>query len=425
MRLGDILDVKGGKRIPAGLKLLREDTGFKYIRVADMKDGSIMDSDIHYISEEIYQKISNYTISSNDLYITCAGTIGKVGLVPEIFDGANLTENANKLIFSYLNKKWLFYFLSSNFVQEQIKEATTKVGQPKLAIKRILEVRIPLIPLNEQHRIVAKIEELLPFIDQYDQKEQALTALNKNFPEQLKKSILQAAIQGKLTEQLDTDEPAIELVKRIQTEKLRLISEKKLKKTKGQMNIFDPDNLQNENVPFEIPENWVWVRLGAIILLNPRNKLDDDLDVSFIPMNLISDGYKNEHSFQKKKWKEIKSGFTHFSENDLAIAKITPCFENRKSVIFQKLKNGFGAGTTELFILRAIKETINIRYLFWFVKSHYFINNGVKSYTGTAGQQRISSNYINNCLFPLPPLSEQHRIVEKIELLLNQINHLS
>lgn len=170
--------------------------------------------------------------------------------------------------------------------------------------------------------------------------------------------------------------------------------------------------------PFDIPESWEWVRLENLFEINPRNKLDDELTVSFIPMSLIEDGYKNSHTSQIKKWKEIKSGFTHFAENDLAVAKITPCFENRKSVIFKNLKNQFGAGTTELFVFRSIGNIVNINYLFWFVKSHHFINGGVKSYSGTAGQQRVSSDYIKNCLFPLPPLNEQHRIVAKIEELL-------
>ena len=158
-RLGNIASVKGGKRIPVGEKLTTENTGHMYIRVADMKENTVKTDDIHYISESIYQKIKSYTISTEDLYITVAGTIGSVGEIPKVFDNANLTENADKIVFKGICKKFLIYCLLSNFVQSQIKKCTTKVGQPKLAIVRIEDLVIPLPPIKEQYRIVHKIEQ--------------------------------------------------------------------------------------------------------------------------------------------------------------------------------------------------------------------------------------------------------------------------
>ena len=158
-RLGNIASVKGGKRIPVGEKLTTENTGHMYIRVADMKENTVKTDDIHYISESIYQKIKSYTISTEDLYITVAGTIGSVGEIPKVFDNANLTENADKIVFRGICKRFLMYCLLSNFVQSQIKKCTTKVGQPKLAIVRIEDLLIPLPPIKEQYRIVHKIEQ--------------------------------------------------------------------------------------------------------------------------------------------------------------------------------------------------------------------------------------------------------------------------
>ena len=166
VRLGTIVSVYGGKRIPAGTRLSEEDTGHKYIRVADMKDGTVSLEDIKYITDEIFQKIKQYYITSDDIYITVAGTIGKVGIVPDELNNANLTENADKLVFSNLDKMFLCRTLNSEVIQHQIREATTQVGQPKLAIARIQKLLIPLPPLAEQKRIVAKIEELLPYCDQ-------------------------------------------------------------------------------------------------------------------------------------------------------------------------------------------------------------------------------------------------------------------
>ena len=166
VRLGSIVSVYGGKRIPAGSKLSEENTGHKYIRVADMKDGTVSLDDIKYITDDIYEKIKQYYITSEDIYITVAGTIGRVGVVPMELNNVNLTENADKLVFNRLNKMFLCRMLNSEVIQHQIREATTQVGQPKLAIARIQKLIVPLPPLAEQKRIVAKIEELLPYCDQ-------------------------------------------------------------------------------------------------------------------------------------------------------------------------------------------------------------------------------------------------------------------
>jgi type I restriction enzyme S subunit len=236
--------------------------------------------------------------------------------------------------------------------------------------------------------------------------------------DKLRKSVLQSAIQGKLTEQLATDDKVGDLLQAIKEEKERLIKEKKIKKQKPLPEITE------DEIPFAIPENWKWVRLGEIVLINPRNKIDDDIEVSFIPMNLIEAGYKNKYCYEKRLWKNVKSGFTHIKKGDLGIAKITPCFQNRKSAIFDDLINEYGAGTTEINIIRKIIKNFSMKYLLWFVKTEYFINGGVKSFTGTAGQQRINKDYLKMVLIPLPPLAEQKRIVEKLDNVLANIGEL-
>ena len=231
-------------------------------------------------------------------------------------------------------------------------------------------------------------------------------------PQELKNSILQLAIQGKLVEQRPEEGTAEELYKQIQTEKQVLIKAGKIKKEKPLPEITE------DEIPFEIPDGWKWVRIASIVTLNPKNELPDELDTAFIPMPCVSDGYRNEHTYEIQKWGSIKKGFTHFANRDIGIAKITPCFQNRKSVIFKDLPNGYGAGTTELSIVRVIGDTLSREFLLWFFKSEYFISNGKKSFTGTAGQQRIHKDYLSTCVLPLPPLAEQKRIVAKIEELL-------
>lgn len=195
VRLGNITQIKGGKRIPKGTSLLKENTGYKYIRVTDMKNGTVLNDDIHYISKDIYNKISNYTISKNDIYITCAGTIGRVGIIPVEFDGANLTENADKIIIKHINKNLLVKVLSSYIVQKQIQEVITTGCQPKLAIKKIEQLKIPLPPINEQQRIVNRIESLFAKLDRAKELiENTLAQFEQN-----KMAILHKAFIGELT----------------------------------------------------------------------------------------------------------------------------------------------------------------------------------------------------------------------------------
>ena len=177
----------------------------------------------------------------------------------------------------------------------------------------------------------------------------------------------------------------------------------------------------DEEIPFEIPNGWEWTRISNIFQINPKNICNDELEVAFIPMEKLSAGYGSNYSYEKVKWSKIKKGFTHFANGDIAFAKITPCFQNRKSAVFDKLPNGIGAGTTELKILRTFAETINRFYLLYFLKSPYFIEGAI--FKGTANQQRIISGYLENKLFPLPPLKEQQRIVEEIEELIPHIKH--
>lgn len=235
-------------------------------------------------------------------------------------------------------------------------------------------------------------------------------------PQELKNSILQLAIQGKLVEQRLEEGTAEELYRQIQAEKQALIQAGKIKKEKPLPEITE------EEKPFDIPESWMWVRIASIVTLNPKNELPDELETAFISMPCVADGYRNEHTYEIQRWGSIKKGFTHFANRDIGIAKITPCFQNRKSVVFKDLPNGYGAGTTELSIVRVIEDTISREYLLWFFKSEYFISNGKKSFTGTAGQQRIHKDYLATCVLPLPPLAEQKRIVAKIEELLPLID---
>ena len=246
----------------------------------------------------------------------------------------------------------------------------------------------------------------------------------------LREKVLDLAIRGKLVPQDPNDEPASVLLERIHEQKLQMVREGKLKAkdVKDDTIIFKGDdncyyekysdgsvkNIQDE-IPFDLPVGWAWSRISSFSIINPRNSLSNELEVSFIPMPLISEGYKNEHSFEIKEWKNVKTGFTHFAEGDIGVAKITPCFENKKSVIFNGLQNGFGAGTTELHIIRVFSKAINAKYVLWNLKTNAFIADGINAFSGAVGQKRISKEFIADYLLPIPPIQQQNKIVNVVD----------
>ncbi len=228
----------------------------------------------------------------------------------------------------------------------------------------------------------------------------------------IRELILELAVRGKLVPQDPNDESASKLLKRIQAEKAKGIASGEIKKGKLLALIKDDEK------PFELPHGWEWTTLASICLINPRNNEKDNVFASFVPMTMIDSTFNSLHGQEARLWKEIKKGFTHFSEGDIGIAKITPCFENSKACVFSGLTNRIGAGTTELHIIRPIKGTIVSRYVLAYVKSPPFLMVGKTKMTGTAGQKRLPKEFVESNPFPLPPLAEQHRIVAKIDELM-------
>ena len=321
--------------------------------------------------------------------------------------------------------------------------------KPGLNRNEAYELIVSLPPYEEQHRIVAKVDQLMALCDELEARQQKKqetrlrlnsAALDKlltahepaefanhwqrvcdNFdllydnPEtvgELRKAILQLAVQGKLVRQDENDEPAAVLLEKIRVEKKRLVKEKKIRKPKP----LSSNDVEN---PYELPASWKWTCLFDIGVINPRNKESDDIDASFVPMTLISETYSTPISSERRLWGEIKTGFTHFAEEDVVLAKITPCFQNGKSAVMRGLLNGFGAGTTELHVFRPLlEESVNPDYVLLYLKSPQFLTEGFENMTGTAGQKRVPRDYFAGNPFPLPPFEEQRRIVAKVDQLM-------
>ena len=350
--------------------------------------------------------------------------------------------NGDKTIFHYhiwnvkfnsrvLFREYLYYFFL--FDKTQVKASTTGSTMVHVSMENMKPRLIPIPPVNEQKRIVHEIEKIIPLIEIYGTFQNKKEILDSNIKASLKKSILQEAIQGKLVPQLTEEGTAQDLLEQIKTETQKLVKEGKLKKSALNDSVIfrDDDNKYyeqigkkcvdiTEEIPFSIPANWKWVRIRDVFQLNPKNEADNETLAAFIPMEKISAGYKSDFTFDLVNWGNIKKGFTHFANGDVAFAKITPCFQNRKSAIFHGLPNGIGAGTTELKVLRPYGNTIGRWYLLYFLESPYFIDEA--TFKGTANQQRIVVGYLENKLFPLPPKEEQQRIVAQIEKLFEQLH---
>ena len=174
-----------------------------------------------------------------------------------------------------------------------------------------------------------------------------------------------------------------------------------------------PHTPHYENVPFEVPEGWQSVPVSELFCLNPKSEITDATSVGFIPMACVNDGFSGNHQFEERIWKEVKKGYCHFQNGDIGIAKISPCFENLKSTIFQNLPNNYGAGTTELVILRPLN--IHAKFYLYLFKSQWYISEGTKYFKGVVGQQRVHKGIFTDLQIPLPPLAEQYRIVAEIE----------
>jgi type I restriction enzyme, S subunit len=234
--------------------------------------------------------------------------------------------------------------------------------------------------------------------------------------QRLRKFLLDLAVRGKLVEHDLDDEPASDLIRRIQARKAEIVKESGIKQGKPLLPFAEKEPA------FQIPQNWCWSQLAEIGFLNPRNVAGDKVLSSFVPMPLISAEYGVASSHEVRAWGEIKSGYTHFAEGDVALAKITPCFENGKSTVFRGLTGGIGAGTTELHVVRPI--LVYSDYILAFLKCPHFIESGIPRMTGTAGQKRVPTEYFAYSRVPIPPLREQYRILAKLTELMELCDRL-
>ena len=404
----------------------------RLLRITDIQDGKVNWDTVPFTTVDDPE---TYLLKTGDIVFARTGaTVGKSFLITEIpYPSVYASYLIRIRLLGNLLPEYIYQFFDSACYWSQITDKSVGVGQPNCNGTSLKELLIPLPPINEQLRIVPTAQALLAYVAKIDAEKKSLLSIATA----AKAKILDLAIRGQLVPQDPADEPTSVLLERIRAEKEELIKQGKIKRDKKESVIFKGEDNSyylndgqmtvdiSDDLPFDIPDSWRWVHLKDVFIINPRNMLDDDLDVSFIPMPLIDDGYSGKHTSEVRQWKEVKTGFTHFTEGDVGIAKITPCFENRKSTVFENLSNGYGAGTTELHVLRPFGKNILAQYLLAYVKTDYFVENGKQTFTGDVGQQRISKAYVENAYFPLPPIKEQERIVQQIGIIYEHLNMIT
>ncbi|OON90387.1 MAG: hypothetical protein ATN33_03130 [Epulopiscium sp. Nele67-Bin001] len=413
VRLGNVINLTSGQDLSAD-KYNDKEIGIPYLTGASNIENGVL---------IINRWTSNPRSKAyhGDLLLTCKGTVGTMAILN--YDEVHIARQIMAISTNYnIHLLYIKFFLASSV--EKLK-ASAKSMIPGIARDDVLNIYFPLPPLEEQQRIVNKIEELLPSIEDYNIAYTKIEKLNTDFPEKLKKSILQWAVQGKLVPQDENDEPASILLERIREEKAQLIKDKKIKKPKQESLIFKRGNSYyekidkneevciDEELPFDIPDSWEWVRLGSIFQHNTGKALNSSNRTGQL-LKYITTSNVYWDNIKLDKVKEM-----YFKDTEIAKCTIT-----RGDLL---VCEGGDVGRAAIWNydyemciqnhihrLRGYKPICSKFYLFtlWLYKQLGLIGGqGI-------GIKGLSSNALSILLLPVPPLEEQQRIVTKIEELL-------
>ena len=329
--------------------------------------------------------------------VTCIGaTIGKTGLIRT--KGAS-NQQINAIIPNRtVDSEYLYYIIIGEYFQNSIKQKASSTTLPILNKGDFSKLHIPIPPKNEQKRIFSLIIRLFNIVSDIEN-----AASNINESVRIAKSkILDLAMQGKLVPQDPADEPAADMLMRINP-KAKIITD-------------------NPHYP-QLPSEWCIAAIRDVFEINPKNVADRDTEAGFVPMASICDGFNNSFAYTQRKWDEIKTGFTHFANGDIAVAKISPCLENRKSMILKNLPNGIGSGTTELLVFRS--KVVYPEYGLLFFKSDNFIKQCVGTFNGVVGQQRVGKSIVEEIPLPIPPYETQIKLVNEVTRLCDRLDEIS
>lgn len=407
VKMGNIcLIARGGSPRPIKAFLTNDENGINWIKIGDTdKSGKYIHSAAEKITEEGTKK--SRFVHAGDFLLTNSMSFGRPYILKIdgcIHDGWLVISQKEKV----LDEDFLYYVLSSTFAYNQFAGKVSGAVVKNLNSDKVANSFLPLPPLAEQKRIVAKIEQLLPYIDRYEKAWSRLQEFNKRFPSDMQKSLLQYAIEGKLVEQRAEEGTAEELFAQIQAEKQRLVAEGKLKKQKPLPEITEEEKL------FDIPESWKWVRLGEVTSYNQQKEKVSAQDITDEMWSLdLEDIEKESGRIIKRcyaKEREIKGDKVKFYSNQILYSKLRPYL---KKILVADTE---GICSSEIVPFYAYGK-IEPEFMVYFLKSP-FVDFTINSVTYGVKMPRVGTETMINLLFPLPPLAEQKRIVARLEELL-------
>ena len=390
------------------------------VKVFEQKNAIKKDASLgnYYITEEYYNsEMKGFSVEPGDIIVSCAGTIGKTYVLPNNIEKGIINQALMRMnIVDSINLDFFLYYFD-----HILKKSANKASNGS-AIKNIPPFDIfkamlfPLPPIEEQQRIVEKLNQILPLIDEYGKEEDELITLCQKFPEEMKKSVLQSAMQGKLTKQLKTDSSVDELLKKIADEKAKLIEEGKIKKEKPLAEITE------EEIPFDIPENWRWARLRSIVY--SRGQKTPDKKFSYIDIGSINNQKQtlseNENIIDAKdapcRARKI------VAKNDVIYSTVRPYLHNM--CIIDKDFSEEPIASTGFAVMTCIK--VLPEFLLKYLLSPDFdaYANDHENSKGVA-YPAINDDRLYKALIPIPPIEEQQRIVEKLNTILPIIDSMA
>ena len=394
-KLEEICNIKGGKRIPKGKGFSTQRTEHIYLRVTNMKNRTISFDDLKYIDDDVFQEIRNYTISSDDLYLTIAGTIGNVGEIPQEVSGMNLTENAAKLTDIVCDRLYLMYSLLTTNSQEHFSSKYHQVAQPKLSIETASSTLLPLPPFAEQRRIVAEIERWFTMIDIIENDQYDLQTTVK----QTKSKILDLAIHGKLVPQDPNDEPAIKLLKRINPD-------------------FTP--CDNGHYP-QLPDSWSTTTLKDLCeSINGlwKGKKEPFIHVGVIRNANFTKDFKLDYSnIEYIDVEQRTFAKRHLMNGDLIVEKSGGSDNNPvgRTILYEGESGVFSFSNFTMVLRIKHSNTILNKFLYYYILAIYQKGAMRLMQTQTTGLHNLILDKFLSMPIHIPSYSEQERIVDRIE----------
>ena len=389
----------------------------RIIQLSNIGERGWRDDNHRYTTFEHLKNIKRSEVDAGDIVIAKMMPAGRAIVVPQHLEiKFVLSSDAVKFVPNkLLHKDFLYFAINSSVFKSQVDAEVQGITRKRTSLTKLKKYILPIPPLEEQKRIVAKIEKLMPLVDEYAESYNRLQKIDNEFEDKLKQSVLQYAMEGKLVKQNPSDEPASELIKKIENEKAELVKEGKIKKSKKLPAITDDEK------PFDIPDSWEWVRLDTV--LDVRDGTHDTPKyvkngIPLITSKNISNGhldFSNIKYISEKDFTEINKR-SNVEKGDIIFAMIGSI----GNPVIVDTDRKFGIKNVAL--LKNINHSLDMNFVLHYL---YLLENlWIKNASG-AVQKFISLKKIRSSLIPFPPLEEQRRIVEKVEELQSSISNLS